>query len=350
MIVFWIIFFALVLVLLALDLGVFNREAHVISVREAAGWTVVWVAVSLLFNGFVWLAYHNHWFDSGLGPNGEVLRSGGQAALEFFTGYLVEKSLSVDNIFVIALIFTYFRVPGQYQHRVLFWGILGAIILRGVMIGLGSVLVAQFSWTFYVFGGFLVLVALKMLFLEDETRDPEKGLVLRIARRVLPVAEGFHGEHFMVRVDGKRLFTTMFVVLIVIETTDLVFAVDSIPAIFGIFDDPKNVDPFIIMSSNIFAILGLRALYFVLAGMIDKFRYLSYSLAFVLAFVGVKMFTHSMEPKPISNVTSLIVIVSALTIGVVISILMDRREAGQDEPEAAAPEPEEEEEEEEAVH
>ena len=313
MIVFWVIFLAIVLVLLALDLGVFNREAHTIGMREAVGWTIVWICVSLLFNGFVWLAYDNHWWGAGLGENGEIVRSGGTAALEFFLGYLLEKSLSVDNIFVIALVFGYFKVPSDYQHRVLFWGILGAIIFRGALIGVGALLVKQGTWIFPVFGAILLWAAYKMVFGGDEETDPEKSWIFRFAKRVLPIKSGYYGERFTIFENGKRYFTTLFVVLLVIEATDVVFAFDSIPAIFGV-----TTDPFIVMTSNIFAILGLRAMYFVLAGMIDRFHYLSYALAIVLAFVAVKLMLHDVVKIP--HWLSLSVIVVTLVAGVWLSI------------------------------
>ncbi len=317
----WTGFFTLICFFLALDLGVFNRTDRKIGMREAAGWTLVWVSVSLLFNVFVYYLYTHHWFGIGLSPDGsEVIRTGEQAALEFFTGYLIEKSLSFDNIFVIALIFSYFKVPPHYQHRVLFWGILGALVFRGVIIGVGVLLVTHFSWIFYVFGLVLIYGAVKMLLFDAEDADPEDGFVLKTARRFLPVSQGFDGSRFTTQVDGKFAFTTLAMVLLVVETTDIVFAFDSIPAIFAITDDA-----FIILTSNIFAILGLRALYFVLAGMIDKFTYLNWALAIILIFVGVKMLTHDFFP--IDTITSLIVIGTLLSLGIALSLL---RNAGDD--------------------
>jgi len=274
---------------------------------------VVWICVSLVFNGFVWLAYHNNWFDAGLGPNGEVVKTGGTAAIEFFTGYLLEKSLSIDNIFVIAVIFGFFKVPSEYQHRVLFWGILGAIIFRGILIGVGAVLVKQYAWTFYVFGAILLYAAIKMVWGGEEDADPENSWMFRLAKKVLPLKAGYYGPKFRIVEDGKTYFTTLFVVLLVIEATDVIFAFDSIPAIFGV-----TTDPFIVMTSNIFAILGLRAMYFVLAGMIDRFHYLTYALSIVLGFVAVKLLLHNHFKIP--NAISLSVIVVVLAIGVFMSI------------------------------
>jgi tellurite resistance protein TerC len=309
----WIGFFALICIFLALDLGVFNKTDHKITVREAAVWTLVWVSASLLFNVFVWVLYSNHWFGIGLDGDGLVIRTGDRAALEFFTGYLIEKSLSFDNIFVIALVFSYFKVPAKFQHRVLFWGILGALLFRGVIISVGAYLVSEFSWVFYFFGIVLIYGAVKMLLFDEENADPENGLVLRLARRFLPINPGFEGGRFTTRVDGKFAFTTLAVVLLVVETTDVVFAFDSIPAIFIITDDP-----FLVLTSNIFAILGLRSLYFVLAGMMDKFHYLNWALAMILIFVGVKMLLHGF--LYISTGISLAVIAGFLLFGIGASI------------------------------
>lgn len=317
MIWLWIGFFALIALFLALDLGVFNRENREISVREALAWTMVWVAVSLVFNLFVWALYDYHWFGMGLDASGAVIKDGGTAALEFFTSYLIEKSLSFDNIFVISMIFTYFKVPTRFHHRVLFWGILGAVFLRAAMIGLGLFLVSHFSWIFYVFGVLLIYGAVTMVLIDEETADPEKGLILRLARRFLPIADDVDECRFTTRVDGKFAFTSLALVLLVVETTDVVFALDSIPAIFAI-----TQDPFIILTSNIFAILGLRALYFVLAGMIGKFHYLNLALAAVLVLVGLKMILH--EVVSIGTTTSLLVIVGLLGAGVAASVLTQK--------------------------
>ena len=299
-------FVALVLALLALDLGVFHRKAHVVSVREALGWSAFWIALGLAFAGFIYAGYENHWLGLGLTPDlmtlspqavegvGVVYNDGGSAAVKYVTGYLVEKSLAVDNIFVIAMIFGFFAVPPIYQHRVLFWGIVGALVMRGAMIAVGAQLIQRFTWIIYVFGAFLILTGVKMLFLKVDETDPNRNLVVRLTRRLFPITERFHGQHFFVRagsaasheapvpgaaeetdrvVDAARpgvlLATPLFLALVMVEFTDLIFAVDSIPAIFAI-----TADPFLVFTSNVFAILGLRSLYFALAGMIDQFRYL----------------------------------------------------------------------------
>ncbi len=278
----WILFFILIVFLLALDLGLFNREPHVVSTREALGWTSLWVGLALLFGVFVYFAYDKGWQPSEL--------SGRAAVLKYLTGYLVEKSLSLDNIFVIAMIFAYFKIPERYQHRVLFWGILGALIFRGLMIGIGVVLIRQFSWIIYVFGALLLYSAYKML-RSGESIHPSHNPVLKWVRRFFPVTKDFHGERFFVRRRHILAATPLFVALIVIETTDIMFAIDSIPAIFAI-----TTDPFLVFTSNIFAILGLRSLYFVLSSMLAKFYYLKYSLVGILFFVGIKMMlSHHVE-------------------------------------------------------
>ena len=317
-------FVALVLVLLALDLGVFHRTAHVVSVKEALGWSAFWIVLGLAFAGFVYAGYENHWLGLGLSPDrmtvapaaiegiGVVYNDGASATVKYVTGYLVEKSLAVDNIFVIAMIFGFFAVPPIYQHRVLFWGIVGALVMRGAMIAIGAQMIQRFTWIIYVFGAFLILTGIKMLFLKADETDPNRNVVVRLTRWLFPITERFHGQHFFVRagsaaaleaptpgaakevdrvVDGARpgtlLATPLLLALVMVEFTDLIFAVDSIPAIFAI-----TADPFLVFTSNVFAILGLRSLYFALAGMIDKFRYLKVALAVVLMVVGVKMMTH----------------------------------------------------------
>ncbi len=284
--------------MLALDLGVFNRKAHTVSVREAGIWTAVWVSLALVFNlGLYYIA----------GP---------QAGLEFLTGYLIEYSLSVDNIFVFVLVFSAFAVPSQYQHRVLFWGILGALVMRGAMIAAGAVLIENFHWIIYVFGAFLVFAGIRMFFSsEDETVDLENNAVLRFMRRVFPVTDGYRESNFTVVEQGRRMVTPLLLVLMMIEVTDLVFALDSIPAIFAITEEP-----FIVFTSNIFAILGLRSLYFLLAGIIHKFVYLRYGLAFVLTFVGVKMLVEAVDVH-IPILASLGVIVAALATSIIASLL-----------------------------
>src|SRR5947207_13735963 len=293
MIWIWIGFILFVLSLLALDLGVFHRKAHVVRVKEALAWSAVWIALALLFSVFVYFGYEHHWLGLGTRPD-PVERSaefprgkindGSDAVIKYLTGYVVEKSLSVDNIFVMVMIFGFFAVPAIYQHRVLFWGILGALIMRGALIGVGAQLIARFHWILYVFGAFLILTAVKMLVLDTESSHPSNNLIVRLTRRLFPVTEHFHGQHFVVRADSRPMLTPLALSLVVIETTDLIFAVDSIPAIFAI-----TADPFLVFTSNVFAILGLRSLYFALAGMMDKFHYLKHALALVLALVGVKM-------------------------------------------------------------
>lgn len=291
----WIVFNLFILVMLALDLGVFHRRAHQIHAREAAAWSIFWVVLSLLFNAGLW-----HWY-------------GGAKGLEFFTGYVIEKSLSVDNIFVFAMIFSYFRVEPRYQHRVLFWGIVGALIMRALMIWLGVALIARFAWILYVFGAFLVWTGAKMMFHKPEDIHPEKNPVLRLARRFLPVTPAYEGEKFFVRHEGVWKATPMFLVLLVVETTDVAFALDSIPAIFAI-----TKDPFIIYSSNVFAILGLRALYFLLAAMLPYFRYLSVGLSLVLMFIGGKMLVEKWVHIP--TLLSLGVVGVVLMVSVVASL------------------------------
>ena len=266
----WVLFITCILFFLALDLGVFHRRAHVVGFREALAWTSVWVSLSLLFGFIIAPRMVEGWTQ--------------RETLEYLTGYLVELSLSMDNVFVIAMIFGYFRVPAQYQHRVLFWGILGALVMRGIMIAAGTALVQRFMWTLYVFGAFLVVTGIKMLFSREEGVHPERNPVIRAAQRIFPVSPNFEGQRFFTRLNGRRAITPLMLVLLMVETTDLIFAVDSIPAIFGI-----TTNPFIVFTSNVFAILGLRSLYFVLANLIAYFRYLKTGLSVVLVFIGVKM-------------------------------------------------------------
>jgi tellurite resistance protein TerC len=316
-IIIWIAFVGLVSGFLALDLGVFHRRPHAISIKEALAWTAFWVALALVFNGFVYLLYEHHWLDFGTSLRQEL--EGREAALKFFTGYLVEKSLSIDNIFVIAMIFAYFGVPLQYQHRVLFWGILGALVLRGVMIVAGTALIAKFGWMTYIFGGLLLLTAGKLLVTRHDNLVPERNLLVRWVRKLYPVSNDFEGSRFFTVVDGKRAITPLFLALLVVESSDVVFAVDSIPAIFAI-----TRDSFIVFTSNVFAILGLRSLYFAVAGMMNRFRFLKMSLVFLLAFVGVKMLlTHH---HPIPTVISLAIIVGILTVGIVASVAASHRD------------------------
>ena len=305
----WAGFIACVVFFLALDLGVFHRKAHVVKFKEALMWTAIWFTLSMCFAGAL------------------VPLRGQTEAREFLTGYIIELSLSMDNVFVIALIFSYFRVPAEFQHRVLFWGILGALIMRGVMIAAGAALISQFMWTLYIFGIFLLFTGIKMLFVDEEGVDPEKNFVLRLTRKWFPVAKEFHGQKFAIRENGRFTLTPLALVLVVVETTDLIFAVDSIPAIFGI-----TQKPFIVFTSNVFAILGLRSLYFVLAEAIHYFRYLKVGLSFVLVFIGIKMLIdpHGKPPKwfqaDIPSSVSLLVVGAILATSIALSIVAGKRE------------------------
>jgi tellurite resistance protein TerC len=283
----WAGFLLFIALVLALDLGVFNRQAHAPSLREALTFTAATVVLALLFTAFIFFAYNNHWL--GLGTAIDVVdrqvNGGHLAAVKFLTGYVVELSLSMDNVFVIALIFEHLKVPLIYQHRVLFWGILGALAMRGAMIGIGVQLVASYHWVLYLFGAFLVVTAVRMLWRKPEEEEAEvESSMVRWLRRHFPVTDRFHEQHFLVELNGRTFLTPLAVALVLVETTDLIFAVDSIPAIFAI-----TADPFLVFTSNVFAILCLRSLYFGLAGLIQRFRYLKVSLALVLGLVGVKM-------------------------------------------------------------
>ncbi|MBU1426071.1 MAG: TerC family protein [Gammaproteobacteria bacterium] len=304
----WGVFIAFVLVMLALDLFVFGgRKAHRVSVREAAAWSFAWLSLALLFNGLLW------WYLKG--TVGEAVADA--KALEFFTGYLIEKSLSVDNVFVFLLIFGAFHVAPEYQRRVLVYGVLGAIIMRAVMILAGAWVVREFSWVLYLFGVFLVVTGLRMLVMAEQTPDLEQNPVLKFARRHLRITAEGHGEKFRVMKDGVSWFTPLFLVLILIEVTDLVFAVDSIPAIFAI-----TTDPFIVFTSNIFAIMGLRALYFLLADVADRFHLLKYGLAMVLTFIGSKMLIAPWYHIPVQ--ASLAVVAVLIGASVVASLISTR--------------------------
>lgn len=368
-------FITLVLIFLALDLGVFHREAHEVSMKEAVTWSIIWLTCGLTFGIFVYLAYNNHWLGLGLdtpkyNPNyvatdpsskliitGEVL--GAEAAKQYVTGYIIEKSLAMDNIFVIALIFTFFAIPGKYQHRVLFWGIIGALLMRGVMIFLGAELILAYQWILIIFGGFLILTALKMALLKGND-DPSQNVVVRMCKKIFPLREFYDGQRFFTRrtlkptysIDpktgkevqdpapagslGALAMTPLFLALILVEVTDLVFAVDSIPAIFAI-----TPDPFIVFTSNIFAILGLRALYFCLAALIKKFRFLKPALILILAFVGVKLLLLSVPPYldvigmeksgpiKIDTTISLVAVLGTLAIATVLSIMIPSKPGSQ---------------------
>ncbi len=320
-------FVGLVLLFLALDLGVFHRSAHVVSVKEAAIWSSIWTTCALSFTVFVYFGYDAHWLGLGLdvpvvgNPGETVTLDGLLAAKQYLAGYVIEWSLSVDNLFVIALIFSYFSVPAQYQHRVLFWGILGALVMRGAMIALGAVLIQRFGWITYVFGGFLVLTAIKMAFAGSDGVHPDRNIVVRAVRRLWPISSHYDGQKFFTRIPGpggalRRAATPLMLALIVVEVTDLVFAVDSVPAIFAI-----TGDPFIVFTSNVFAILGLRSLYFLLANMLGKFRYLKPALVLILLFVGVKMLLVHSELK-INTGASLAIVVGLLGAGVAASLLI----------------------------
>jgi TerC family integral membrane protein len=305
----WIGFNLFVLSLLALDLGVFHRHAHQVSIKEATIWSVVWITLAMVFNLGLYL------FWDKVSPTSSD--SNNEAALAFFTGYLIEKSLSVDNIFVFVLIFTFFAVPAIYQHRVLFWGILGALIMRGALILVGAVLLKEFHWIIYIFGAFLIFTGIRMAIHRNEEMHPEQNPVIKMLRRIIPVTENYEGDHFFLRRAGKLMATPLFLVLLIVESTDLVFAVDSIPAIFAVTNDP-----FIVYTSNVFAILGLRSLYFLLAGVIDKFYYLKLGLSVVLTFVGTKMVIVDIYKIPVG--LSLGVIASILVISVAASLLRSR--------------------------
>jgi tellurite resistance protein TerC len=306
----WISFLLLIAVVVSLDLGVFHKKAHVPTLPEALGWTAVWVTLALIFNIGIYYLYEIN--PAGWDMGAEQL-TGSEAALQYFTGYLLEKSLSVDNIFVIAMVFAHFQIPLADQHRVLFWGILGAIILRGVMIFGGVVIIERFDWVVYLLGALLLFSAASMLVMRHDNIALEESIVVRLVRRAYPVTTEFHGSRFFARVNGARTATPLFLALVLVETSDVMFAIDSIPAIFAI-----TRDPFIVFTSNVFAILGLRSLYFVLAGLMGKFRYLKMSLVFLLAFVGVKMIL--IHHYPIPNLVSLAIIGGILSVGVIASL------------------------------
>ena len=310
----WLGFIGFVLVMLALDLFVLGgKAAHKVSVKEALAWSVAWFTLALVFNGLLWW-----WLDGTAGR--EVANA---KALEFFTGYLIEKALSVDNVFVFLMIFGFFAVPPEYQRRVLIYGVLGAIVMRAVMILGGAWLVTQFHWVLYLFGLFLAITGLKMLIFADKAADLEKNPVLKWMRRHLRITPGFHGERFTLTKDGVRWFTPLFLVLILIETSDVIFAVDSIPAIFAI-----TTDPFIVFTSNIFAILGLRALYFLLADMADRFHLLKYGLALVLVFVGVKMLVADFYKVPIGIALGVVAIILLSSVAASLAATRNGRRKG----------------------
>jgi len=347
MILLWAGFLAFVLALLALDLGILHRKAHIVSMKEALLTSALWIALGLAFALFVYNGYEQHWLGLGSAVDSVdgAINDGQSATIKYLTGYIVEKSLSVDNIFVIAMLFGFFGVPPIYQHRVLFWGIIGALAMRAVMIVVGTALIVQFHWILYVFGGFLIVTAFKMFFMKTGAIDPDQNIVIRTTRRLFPVTSRYHGEHFLVRAGtpasqeselpgaaaepdesvrrvkpGTLMLTPLALALVMVEATDLVFAVDSIPAIFAI-----TADPFLVFTSNVFAMLGLRSLYFALAGVLTKFRYLKPALAMVLLVVGVKMLTATSLKQVLGtyfNFYLLGMILLILTVGIIASLLV----------------------------
>ncbi len=318
----WFFFILFVLVMLSLDLGVFHRKSHVVKTPEALAWSAIWISLALCFSFFIYFAYENHWFHLGSAPDAVdgAVNGGRSAVMKYLSGYVVEKSLSVDNIFVIAMLFGFFAVPAVYQHRVLFWGILGALVMRALMILIGATLIARFNWILYVFGVFLIFTAGKMLFAKSGHKNPDTNILVRLTRRLFPVTDLFHEEHFMVRKEsGGWALTPLALALIMVEATDLLFAVDSIPAVFAV-----TADPFLVFTSNVFAILGLRSLYFALASAIQKFRYLKVSLAIVLAVVGGKMLAHDWLKSLLgasSNLYLLILLLVILAAGMFASMI-----------------------------
>lgn len=305
----WVAFNGFILAMLALDLGVFNREAHVIRTKEALIWTAVWIFLALLFGAWIYV------------------RAGPQSGVEYLTGYLAEKVLSMDNIFVMVMIFGFFGVPRREQHRVLFWGILGALVLRGAFIGAGAVVLERWHWVLYVFGALLVITGMRAAFRKDDVPDLELNPVVRVARRFLRITDGYRGHHFVVREGGRLFATPLLVVLLTIEATDVLFAMDSIPAVFAI-----TQDPFLVYTSNIFAILGLRSMYFVLADFVYRFVYLKYALSAILVFIGAKLLLAPVFELP--PLTSLAVILTSVTLAIAMSI---RKTRAQDNADARAP-------------
>lgn len=289
--VLWICFNIFILLMLALDLGIIQRKTHVISVKEALIWSAIWVVLALLFNIFIYYEF------------------GKTKALEYFTGYLLERSLSIDNIFVFVLLFSYFKVPEKYHHKVLFWGVIGALVLRAALIALGSVIVASFAWVLYIFGAFLVYTGFKMAFQNEIDIEPERNFVIRTFKKFFPVTNEYHNGYFFIIENSKKIATPLLVVLIAIEFTDLVFAFDSIPAIFAV-----TVDPFIIYTSNIFAILGLRTTYFALAGIMNRFHYLQVGLSMILIFIGMKMLIVEIYKIPLGYSLGVIAIILLLSV------------------------------------
>ena len=306
----WVGFNLFVLAMLALDLGVFHRKSHAVSGKEALTWSLVWISLSLVFNAII------YFFWDRMMPQSSYTNM--EAALAFFTGYLIEKSLSVDNIFVFILIFSFFGVPAAYQHRVLFWGILGALLMRGALIAVGAALLEQFHWIIYLFGAFLIFTGIRMARHQEEEIHPDQNPVVKFFRKIMPVTENFEKDKFFIRRAGKIVATPLFLILLIVESTDLVFAVDSIPAIFAV-----TREPFIVYTSNVFAILGLRALYFLLANVMDKFQYLKLGLSAVLTFIGIKMVIVDLYHIPVG--LSLAIVASILTISILASLWKARK-------------------------
>ena len=298
---YWIGFNAFVLIMLALDLGVFHKKTHEVKVKEALIWTAVWIALAMVFNAGIFYFF------------------GKEKGVEFLTGYVIEKSLSVDNIFVFIMVFSYFQIPTKYQHKVLFWGVLGALVMRVIFIFAGVALISKFHWIIYIFGGFLIFTGFKMLLQEDKPIEPEKNPLIKLVRKILPVSNELHGDKFIIKQGAKTIATPLLLVLVLIEFTDLIFAVDSIPAILAI-----SKDPFIVYTSNVFAIMGLRSLYFALSGITQYFVYLKYGLAAILIFVGTKMSIVDFYKVPV--LLSLLIIVTILAISVIASLMVKSTE------------------------
>lgn len=339
----WIAFFAFILILLFLDLGVFHRDSTVMSAKSAIAWTIGWVSLGVGFSGAIYLIYENHWFGAGAGAHA---KTGADAFYLYLTGYVLEKSLSIDNIFVMSMIFTSLKIAPEYQHRVLFWGILGALVFRSGMIVSGVWLIEHLTATFYVFGAVLIVSGIRMLFEksdeESEQREQREGWFVRLGRRILPIANDDHGDRFRARVDGKLMLTKLSLALIAIEFTDIIFAFDSVPAVLGV-----TSDPFIVITSNVFAILGLRSLYFVLASMMNRFHYLQIALAALLILIGAKLFVMDLWHVP--NIVSLLAVLGIVSLGVIASLALPAKnknaspdqEANSTEPAASADPPRE---------
>jgi len=313
----WVLFILLILFLIFLDIALLHKKDEVMPLRSSLGWTAFWIFLALVFNVVIYFAYEHHWLGIGLHVGQDL--AGRQAAIDFFTGYLIEKSLSIDNLFVIAVIFSFFKIPLKYQHRILFWGIVGALVFRGLMIGVGSILIAKFFWMNYIFGALLIFTAGKMLMDRGEEMDLEQNTIVKFVKRFYPVATDSHTRHFFAKQNGKTAMTPLFLALIVIETSDVFFAIDSIPAIFSI-----TTDSFLVFTSNVFAILGLRSLYFAIASLMESLRYLKTSLVFLLAFVGMKLIlAHHFH---IPTWVSLTIIGGILLVGIIASLLRKEKD------------------------